>query len=173
MSTYYETWIDRSETVHDQTSYKQYITMYYSMEQEAYDRILKAYPDNENLRKGKASELAKLLGFKPDTMDIFVGFLDGIKSSLNNELDVEHVDDDSDIELDIDYEKLYYNMRDAKAEWLFKLASWKNVLSDEKTAQITREYREANIAHSNKIGRNDPCPCGSGKKYKKCCGKNA
>jgi len=26
---------------------------------------------------------------------------------------------------------------------------------------------------SPKIGRNDPCPCGSGKKYKKCCGKNA
>jgi uncharacterized protein YecA (UPF0149 family) len=24
-----------------------------------------------------------------------------------------------------------------------------------------------------KIGRNDPCPCGSGKKYKKCCGKEA
>ncbi|MBO4635828.1 MAG: SEC-C domain-containing protein [Clostridiales bacterium] len=173
MSTYYETWIDRSETVHDQTSYKQYITMYYSMEQEAYDRILKAYPDNENLRKGKASELAKDLGFKPETMDIFVGFLDGIKSSLNNELDVEGVNDDSDIELDIDYEKLYYNMRDAKAEWLFKLSSWKNVLSDEQMSKITRDYREANIAHSEKIGRNDPCPCGSGKKYKKCCGKNA
>jgi hypothetical protein len=26
-------------------------------------------------------------------------------------------------------------------------------------------------ARSTKIGRNDPCPCGSGKKYKKCCGK--
>ena len=25
---------------------------------------------------------------------------------------------------------------------------------------------------SDKIGRNDPCPCGSGKKYKKCCGTN-
>ena len=23
-----------------------------------------------------------------------------------------------------------------------------------------------------KVGRNDPCPCGSGKKYKQCCGKN-
>ena len=23
-----------------------------------------------------------------------------------------------------------------------------------------------------KVGRNDPCPCGSGKKYKKCCGQN-
>ena len=26
-------------------------------------------------------------------------------------------------------------------------------------------------AHTKKIGRNDPCPCGSGKKYKQCCGK--
>ena len=25
---------------------------------------------------------------------------------------------------------------------------------------------------SKKVGRNDPCPCGSGKKYKHCCGKN-
>ena len=24
-----------------------------------------------------------------------------------------------------------------------------------------------------KVGRNDPCPCGSGKKYKNCCGRNA
>ena len=24
---------------------------------------------------------------------------------------------------------------------------------------------------STKVGRNDPCPCGSGKKYKQCCGK--
>ena len=26
------------------------------------------------------------------------------------------------------------------------------------------------IEKENKVGRNDPCPCGSGKKYKKCCG---
>lgn len=26
------------------------------------------------------------------------------------------------------------------------------------------------ITSERKIGRNDPCPCGSGKKYKKCCG---
>ncbi|GBC62091.1 hypothetical protein DENIS_3054 [Desulfonema ishimotonii] len=32
--------------------------------------------------------------------------------------------------------------------------------------KITQYVREA-----PKIGRNDPCPCGSGKKYKKCCGK--
>ncbi|MBW2054446.1 MAG: SEC-C domain-containing protein [Deltaproteobacteria bacterium] len=27
------------------------------------------------------------------------------------------------------------------------------------------------IEAQNKVGRNEPCPCGSGKKYKKCCGK--
>lgn len=173
MATYYETWIDRSETVRDQTSYTYYINTYYTMEKEAYDKILSAYPDNKEFTSGKASELAKKLGFNVDTMDIFVGFLDGIQTSLNKEIDVKAVDDETEIDLDINYEKLYYNMRDAKATWLFKLPSWKKVLPDDKAAEIAREYRDANIAHSEKIGRNDPCPCGSGKKYKKCCGKNA
>jgi len=26
------------------------------------------------------------------------------------------------------------------------------------------------MVRGDKVGRNDPCPCGSGKKYKKCCG---
>ena len=33
--------------------------------------------------------------------------------------------------------------------------------------------RRKPVRSGEKIGRNDPCPCGSGKKYKKCCGKNA
>ncbi|HEV2601437.1 MAG TPA: preprotein translocase subunit SecA [Candidatus Babeliales bacterium] len=33
------------------------------------------------------------------------------------------------------------------------------------------ESHESVQAHSDKVGRNDPCPCGSGQKYKKCCGK--
>ncbi len=32
--------------------------------------------------------------------------------------------------------------------------------------------RAAAVGGKNKVGRNDPCPCGSGKKYKKCCGLN-
>ena len=36
----------------------------------------------------------------------------------------------------------------------------------------TRETRNEPIVNEPKIGRNDPCPCGSGKKYKNCCGKN-
>lgn len=33
------------------------------------------------------------------------------------------------------------------------------------------EAKQAPIVNKDKVGRNDPCPCGSGKKYKKCCGK--
>ena len=29
------------------------------------------------------------------------------------------------------------------------------------------------VREAPKVGRNDPCPCGSGKKYKKCCGKDS
>ena len=38
---------------------------------------------------------------------------------------------------------------------------------------ITNESKETKkvIKKSTKVGRNDPCPCGSGKKYKNCCGK--
>jgi predicted aspartyl protease len=31
--------------------------------------------------------------------------------------------------------------------------------------------KQQNPSRNDKVGRNDPCPCGSGKKYKKCCGK--
>ena len=47
-----------------------------------------------------------------------------------------------------------------------------SVLEDnQKTMQMIAEYK---MRHTPKvkeynIGRNDPCPCGSGKKYKKCC----
>lgn len=32
--------------------------------------------------------------------------------------------------------------------------------------------KEPVVRKDKKIGRNDPCPCGSGKKYKQCCGRN-
>ena len=42
--------------------------------------------------------------------------------------------------------------------------------------QITNESDGSTVKQpkrnkEKKIGRNDPCPCGSGKKYKQCCGK--
>ncbi|OLS01848.1 preprotein translocase subunit SecA [Tissierella creatinophila] len=40
-----------------------------------------------------------------------------------------------------------------------------------KPTSSNREEVNKTIVKNKKIGRNDPCPCGSGKKYKKCCGK--
>lgn len=42
----------------------------------------------------------------------------------------------------------------------------------EKMQEEIDENKGSNVTHHDKIGRNDPCPCGSGKKYKKCCGKD-
>ena len=44
-------------------------------------------------------------------------------------------------------------------------------VSKEKHASDGKEHKKQKPIKSNKVGRNDPCPCGSGKKYKQCCGK--
>ncbi len=41
---------------------------------------------------------------------------------------------------------------------------------DEDDPPIRRPRRRFRVVRSQKIGRNAPCPCGSGKKYKNCCG---
>ena len=47
-------------------------------------------------------------------------------------------------------------------------------LNEERRKELYKESRNSTtVVKGKKIGRNDPCPCGSGKKYKKCCGKNA
>ena len=61
----------------------------------------------------------------------------------------------------------------AKADWLYELPQWKEIYSEEELKKLYKEQKESTtIRKEKKIGRNDPCPCGSGKKYKKCCGKN-
>jgi len=56
-----------------------------------------------------------------------------------------------------------------------KIANWVVTLNEWRLAN----YRPmqgldpgVSTASTKKVGRNDPCPCGSGKKYKKCCGLN-
>lgn len=43
----------------------------------------------------------------------------------------------------------------------------------EMMADLERALNRSLPVHAQKIGRNDPCPCGSGRKYKKCCGAGA
>lgn len=120
---------------------------------------------------GKFSDLAAQFNVRPA---IFEGFLDGITTSLTHPFDPEPITEDSDIDLEVDYEKLYYNMWQADAPHLYSLEAWDEVLSEDERLKISKDYKRSKIYHApKKIGRNDPCPCGSGKKYKNCCGRNA
>ncbi|MBI2854331.1 MAG: preprotein translocase subunit SecA [Chloroflexi bacterium] len=44
-------------------------------------------------------------------------------------------------------------------------------ISRAKATPMAQQARQKEAVAAGKVGRNDPCPCGSGKKYKKCCGK--
>lgn len=145
------------------------IKQYYELETVAYETILNNAADDYS---GTAADLAKKLGFGSE-MSIFVGFLDGINPSLNTALDLEVIEDATDVALKIDFRKLLWNMHEAKADWLYGLKAWNQVMSPEEQQALAKEYRTSKIIHHEKIGRNDPCPCGSGKKYKNCCGKEA
>ena len=110
---------------------------------------------------------------KYETSEEFImGFVDGINESLNNQYDLEALTSNDEIVLDINLEKLFFNMLEAKAEYLYNLPQWDAIFSPEKRREIQKAYREScSVRNENKVGRNDACPCGSGKKYKKCCGK--
>jgi len=106
------------------------------------------------------------------TEEFIMGFTDGINDSINNSYDLETIKSTDELVLDVNLEKLYFNMLDAKAEYLYTLPQWDGIFSPEKRKEIQKQYRDSvTVRNENKIGRNDPCTCGSGKKYKKCCGK--
>ncbi|HAH44109.1 MAG TPA: hypothetical protein DCM07_04505, partial [Planctomycetaceae bacterium] len=43
---------------------------------------------------------------------------------------------------------------------------------DSNSSEPAQQAIDPIVNQQPKVGRNDPCPCGSGKKFKKCCGKN-
>lgn len=140
---------------------------YFSLETKVYEQLL-TNPEEEV--KGTVAELAEKYGLS--TLEM-TGFLDGINESLVEANNLEELTEDSVVSLKFDKEKLYRNMVDAKADWLYELPQW-DAIYDEATrkALYLDQKKSHTIVKEKKIGRNDPCPCGSGRKYKQCCGKN-
>ena len=142
---------------------------YFMKERDIYAVLLKN-PDEEV--KGTVKELAEKYGVDIMTM---TGFLDGIQESLKSENDIENMEEDTEVSLGFDKEKLYKNMVAAKADWLYGLEEWNAIFSEEERERLYKEQKRSQtfVRAEKKVGRNDPCPCGSGKKYKHCCGRNA
>ena len=147
---------------------QQFWVGYFQKEKEVYEKIL-AEPDQ--VVTGTVDELARKFDMP---VNYFVGYLDGINDSLKTPNPIEEMDENTVVSLDYDMEKLYYNMVACKAEWLYNLPQWDALLSKERRKELYMEQKHSmSVVKPPKIGRNDPCPCGSGKKYKKCCGRNA
>lgn len=162
----YQEWVDLYEGQTRET-FQKFWNEYSAAETKIYTELLSS-PDKkyEGVVKDKAAELNINIA-------IFMGFLDGINESLRESLDIENVEEDTQFSLDVDYEKLYFNMLDAKADYLYTLPQWDAILTEEKRDEITKAFKKSKtVVKGVRIGRNDPCPCGSGKKYKKCCGAN-
>ena len=121
--------------------------------------------------KGTVKELADK--YEVDLMTM-VGFLDGINDSLKKANPIEEMEEDTKVSLGFEKELLYKNMVAAGADWLYNLEEWNEIFDEDKRKALYREQKESTtVRKDKKIYPNDPCPCGSGKKYKKCCGKNA
>ena len=149
----------------DRNTLQKFWGTYFNIEKEIYEQLLE---NPDEVVTGTVKDLAEKYGQDILTM---VGFLDGINDSLVTPNPIETMDENTVVNLGFDKERLYKNMVDAKADWLYGLPQWNAIFSEEKQKELYLEQKKSGtVVKAPKIGRNDPCPCGSGKKYKFCCG---
>jgi len=140
---------------------------YFEKEKDIYT-ILLATPNE--VCKGTVKELAEK--FSVDIMTM-TGFLDGANDSLKKKNNVEKMEENTKVQLEFDLELLYKNMVGATADWLYELPAWDAIFDTEQRKELYKAQKlSATVVKEDKVYPNDICPCGSGKKYKKCCGKN-
>jgi len=152
----------------DQNSLRDFWDAYFEKETAIYKDILQNPAD---VVKGTVQELADKYGIDILTM---TGFLDGINDSLKEANPIDTMEADTEVQLGYDTERLYKNMVAAQAEWLYTLEEWDAIFDKDKQKELYKEQKSSTtIVKEAKVYPNDPCPCGSGKKYKKCCGRNA
>ena len=139
---------------------------YFMLEKGVYEKLL-TNPDEKV--EGTVKELAEK--YDLSIMDM-TGFLDGINDSLVTPNPIDTMEEDTKVSLAFDKEKLYKNMVDAKADWLYELPQWDEIFdADTKRKLYLEQKKSGTVVVGKKVGRNDPCPCGSGKIYKFCCGR--
>lgn len=161
-------WRDHAYGLDDRTPEgKEFWLDYFQREKAVYEQLLE---NPKEIVSGTVEELAAKYDMP---VELMVGFLDGIEESLVVPNNVEEIEADTQVALGYDPEKLYMNMVGCNAEWLYTLPQWDEILTEEKRKELYKiEKSSKTIVKPPKVGRNDPCPCGSGKKYKKCCGAN-
>lgn len=162
----YESWFKKAYT-QDGRINNTFWNDFMPKEQKIYEYIL-----NEKVEKIEGT--VKQLSEKFDmSIEYFIGFIDGINDIQPQKIKLEELSEDSQICININFETLYKKMVEYKADHLYNLPEWKNIFTEEQLKTLFKGQKSSTtFVREPKIERNDPCPCGSGKKYKKCCGAN-
>ncbi|CDF57349.1 preprotein translocase subunit SecA [Thermobrachium celere] len=74
------------------------------------------------------------------------------------------------------FDEMIYSIKEDTLRFLYRLKPEREVKRERVAKETSTNYDESvkktPIKKEKEVGRNEPCPCGSGKKYKHCCGKN-
>ena len=142
---------------------------YHLKEKGVYSKLLKEKTTSIN---GTVAELAE--SFRLTNIQMFA-FLDGIHECVDGLPPLEEIEESTPIAFEIEHPRLYKQMVAYKAEDLYNLAEWNEIFTPEEQKELYTEQKRSHtiVRNEAKVGRNDPCTCGSGKKYKKCCGAAA
>ena len=122
---------------------------YFTLEKGIYEKLL-ANPSE--IVEGTVQELADRYEVP---LSMMVGFLDGINDSLKEANPIDEMEKDTKVKLDIDLEKLYYNMVECKAEWLYTLPQWNDILPEDKRKELYKKQKNSGTIHNEnrKVGR--------------------
>ncbi len=154
----YESWMKKAFTQKGQ-SVDEVWDVYLPLEQKIYEYILEGKVQD---MKYKISEIAEKFNM---TDEQAVAFVDGINDVLPEQYEVDELESDTLVEIHIEFDKLYKKMVEYKAEHLYSLPQWDNVFTADEKKNLFKEQKNARtvVNEGPKIGRNDPCPCGSKK----------
>jgi preprotein translocase subunit SecA len=101
--------------------------------------------------------------YKREAFELFAAMLDAIKLEVTQILMTVQVRNDADVET--------VEAAPAPENVQYHHADYEEALAQPAETQFADEEHKPFVRGAHKVGRNDPCPCGSGKKYKQCHGK--
>jgi preprotein translocase subunit SecA len=111
--------------------------------------------------------------YKREAFELFTSMLEGIKAEVTKTLMTVQIRSEQQVEAVTETQRAPVNVQ-------YHHAAFEEALGEEGRSEDSESNREAEdhpekhqpfVRQGEKVGRNDPCPCGSGKKYKQCHGK--
>ena len=102
--------------------------------------------------------------YKRESFELFQSLLYNIKSGVISTLSKMEIDNSAE------FEKSERRMREQTNKDVNFSRSEAEAFDQRNPKDVRREV-ETFVRQDRKVGRNEPCPCGSGKKYKACCGR--